>query len=248
MNKSLLFKIVLFTCVNLTFLSKVGAQSNLLPGLISAGPAYTFIDEDLFEEIPKAEKALEKNSSTSTDESYAANIFLVKASKVFVDFNSNAPVEFSAIAPWATDYIWKFGDGSVISGIQNASHLFKTPGVYKVSVTASNANQIQNETIEIKVIDNGNYLKLEEMGHFVVFPVDNKLVADIQLDLPTRERKLYIEIQDIEGNQVIERMVGKVKKKQKVKLDMNDLAEGKYYAILKGKRFSMISKITIIRG
>jgi hypothetical protein len=232
---------------NFLCLADAQAQSNLLPGMIYSGPAYSFIDEDIFDELPKAAAAAEKNSR-AIDESFAANTITVKASKIFVDFNQNPNVEFSAIAPWATDYLWKFGDGSVLSGVQNATHTFKQPGNYRVSVAASNDHQIQNEIIEIKVIDNQHGIKLEEMGHYVVFPTGNKLETEIQLNLPTRERKLYVELQDISGEHVTEQLVGKVRKKQRIKLDFGEIPEGKYYAVLKGKKFSMISKITVIRN
>jgi len=248
MTKNLHLSFALFTAMNLANLHQTMAQSNLLPGFISQSSSYTFLDDELFDELPKASKALSSNSFTHDELAINTNRLTVKASKHYIDFNSESPVEFSASADWATDYIWRFGDGSVASGIQNATHKFKEPGVYKVTVTASNENQIQNETIEIKVIDNQKGIKLEEMGHFVVFPTNNKLEANIQLDLPTREKKLYLELQDIAGNQVVEQLVGKVRRKQKIKVDMGEIPEGKYYTIIKGKKFSMISHITVIRN
>lgn len=246
MKQNLQFSLIISACICLAIHSGSYAQSNLLSGMITSGPAYTFNEEDLFDELPKASSLYASNTKV-VEESFEAKSITVKASKLVVDYNQGAKVEFSAIAPWATDYMWKFGDGTVLSGIQNASHTFKQPGVYRVSVSASNANEIKKEVIEIKVIDNQKGIKLEEMGHFVVFPTGNKLITDIQLDLPTREKKLFVELQDIAGERVIEQLVGKVRKRQKIRLDFGEIPEGKYYAILKGKRYSMVSHVTVIK-
>lgn len=247
MEQNLQIKFIISACMYFAVQAGMNAQSNMLSGMISSGPAYTFTDEVLFDDLPK-NKPVNTSNAKVIEEHFAENTITVKASKLVVDYNQGAKVEFSAVAPWATDYMWKFGDGTVLSGLQNTSHTFKQPGVYKVSVAASNDQEIKREVIEIKVIDNQKGIKLEEMGHFVVFPTGNNLIADIQLDLPTRERKLFVELQDIEGERVLEQLVGKVKKRQKIRLDFGEIPEGKYYAVLKGKRYSMVSRITVIKS
>jgi len=99
----------------------------------------------------------------------------------------------------------------------------------------------------VNVVDNTKPLELEEMEHYIIFPHDNKMEADIQLDLQRKEKHLNIEVQDWEGNKVLQREIGHVKKRSLIKVDLQDLPNGKYYAILKGKKYSLVSRITIVR-
>ena len=34
--------------------------------------------------------------------------------------------------------VWNFGDGSTVTGVENPGHIYKTPGIYKVTLTADN--------------------------------------------------------------------------------------------------------------
>jgi len=171
----------------------------------------------------------------------------IKASRIHVDLNSEQQVEFSAKTGWATDFVWKFGDGSTVSGFQNVSHQFKNPGSYKVTLFASNETETARKDIEIHVIDNASPLELKEMHHYIVFPHDNKLEADIQLNLPRKEKHLRMQIQDVEGNPVFEYEIGRVKKRSVIHVDLRNLENGKYYAVLKGRKYSLVSKLTVTR-
>jgi hypothetical protein len=171
----------------------------------------------------------------------------IKASRMHVDFNSEQEVEFSARTSWATDFVWKFGDGSTLSGFQNVKHQFSSPGKYKVTLLASNEVEVAKQEIEIEVIDNSAPLELEEMKHYIVFPHDNKLQADVQLNLPRKERNLVFQILDVEGNPINNYEIGRVKKRELIHVDLRNLENGKYYAVIKGKRYSLVSKLTVTR-
>jgi hypothetical protein len=41
--------------------------------------------------------------------------------------------------------------------------------------------------------------------------------------------------------------IGRVKKHSLIKINLQSLADGKYYAILKGKKYSLVSRITVVR-
>jgi hypothetical protein len=171
----------------------------------------------------------------------------IKASRIHVDLNSEQQVEFSARTSWATDFVWKFGDGSTLSGFQNVKHQFSHPGTYRVTLLASNEAEVAKKEIEIQVVDNAAPLELEEMQHYIVFPHDNKLEADIQLNLPRKEKKLVFQILDVEGNPVNNYEIGRVKKRELIHVDLKNLENGKYYAVIKGKRYSLVSKLTVTR-
>jgi hypothetical protein len=171
----------------------------------------------------------------------------IKSSAVYVDLGQEKEVEFSARTGWADQFVWKFGDGKVTSGVQHVKHQFTKPGKYKVTLIAANSQQSAKKQIEVTVVDSRKPLELEEMEHFIVFPRNNKLETDIKLNLPKRERKLRFQVQDVKGNQVFEHMVGRVGKKETIRVDLQNIPDGKYYAVLKGKKYSMVSRLSVVR-
>lgn len=171
----------------------------------------------------------------------------IKTSALFVDLGQEQEVEFSASSGWADQFVWKFGDGKVTSGLQHVKHQFTKPGKYKVTLIAANSSQSAKKQVEINVVDSRKPLELEEMEHFIVFPRNNKLETDIKLNLPKRERKLRFQVQDIKGNQVFEHMVGRVGKKETIRVDLQNIPDGKYYAVLKGKKYNMVSRLSVVR-
>lgn len=171
----------------------------------------------------------------------------IKASKRYVDLHGDRNVQFSVNSNYAKDFVWKFGDGSIVSGFQNTSHTYKDVGTYQVQVVASNEKDIWRENIEVVVVDSKAGLNLEEMGTYVVFPNDNLLELDIQLRMPKKEKNLLVDIADIEGSGIYKVDLGKVKRNQRVKVNFETLEPGKYYITLRGKRFSSISKLIVAK-
>jgi hypothetical protein len=239
MNKTLPLLILFAT--GATFLTEKGfAQTSPQPGdpivYGDLSPNYDILSE-LTAEF-EADKPIPKKEMLDLD---------IKASRLNIDLNSEKQVEFSAKSSWAKNFVWKFGDGTVISGFQHVKHKFTAPGTYNVILQVSDGEEIYSKSLEIKVVDNSKPLELEEMEHYVIFPHDNKMEAEIQLNLPRREKNLQLEIQDCEGNKLMQQSIGRVKKQSIIKVDMQDLADGKYYAILKGKKYSLVSRITLVR-
>ncbi len=171
----------------------------------------------------------------------------IKASRIHVDLNNEQEVEFSARTGWAKDFFWKFGDGKSLSGFQHVKHKFDKAGTYQVTLLASNDEETVKKTLEIVVVDSRKPLELEEMEHYIVFPHDNRLEADIQLRLPKREKKLVFQVQDVEGHQVFEYSLGRVRKNEQVRVDLKNLPDGKYYAVLKGRKYSLVSRLSVMR-
>jgi hypothetical protein len=171
----------------------------------------------------------------------------IKASVIHLDLAKEKKIEFSARSEWATSFVWKFGDGSTTSGFQHVQHEFKKPGTYEVTVLATNEKEVAKKSIQVVVVDRTADLELEEMKTYHVFPADNKLEANFQLNLPKREKNLMLEMKDIAGSRIYQFPLGKVRKKQKIRVDLQNLEPGKYYAVLKGKRYSLVSKIIVAR-
>lgn len=219
--------------------SELNAQTGATAGQIAFDHQSGEIDL-LAELTEEYSKPLSKTPAKSLD-------LEIKASRKNVDLKNEQQVEFSAKTGWATNFVWKFGDGSTVSGFQHVKHEFKKPGKYEVVLLASNKNQVAKQTLEINVVDNSIPLELEEMEHYIVFPSDNKLQATIQLNLPKKEKHLLFEVKNVEGERVFEYEVGKVRKKDIINVDLQNLEAGKYYAVLKGQKFSLVSKLTVAR-
>lgn len=171
----------------------------------------------------------------------------IKASRINVDLRSEKEVEFSVRSAWAKDFVWKFGDGSTMSGFRHVKHKFEKPGIYQVTLVASNENVTKKKSIEVRVTDTSEPMELEEMQQYIVFPSDNKLELDIRMNLPRKEKNLQMEVKDISGDVILLQSLGKVKKREVVKIDLQDLEGGKYYAVLKGKKFNLVSKLVVAR-
>lgn len=202
---------------------------------------HTQAGDDLLAELSENEREL--NSSNA-----AKSIDLkINASKIYIDLKNEREVDFTALTGWATNFVWKFGDGSSISGFRHVKHDFKKAGKYEITLLASDNEHLAREVIEVEVVDNSSPLELQEMEHYIVFPSDNKLQADIQLRLPQREKNLLLEVKNIEGERVFEYKIGRVKKSQKIHVDLKNLDAGKYYTVLKGKKYSLVSRLTVAR-
>lgn len=171
----------------------------------------------------------------------------IKVSRLRIDLARESEIELSARTGWAKDFVWKFGDGKVTSGFQHVKHKYERPGKYQIILLASNGDKIERQQLEVEVTDSRAPLELQEMEHYIVFPHDNKLEARVQLNLPKKERKLRFQIQDIEGHEVFEYSLGRVRKREIVNVDLKNLPDGKYYAVLKGKKYSLVSRLTVMR-
>lgn len=224
----------------LSFTNNAEAQTEALPGdPIAYGqtaPGYDLLSE--LSEDYKTSGAVKTKKSIDLE---------IKASRIHVDLNNEQEVEFSVRTGWATDFVWKFGDGKSLSGFQHVKHKFDRAGTYEVTLFASNEEETVKKSVEIVVVDSRQPLELEEMEHYIVFPHDNKLEADLKLNLPRREKKLLFQVQDVEGQQVFEYSLGRVRKNAKVKVDLKNLPDGKYYAVLKGRKYSLVSRLTVMR-
>jgi hypothetical protein len=231
---------LVFSCLLATGASTAVAQSELIAGdpvaFGNMGQTYNLLAE--LTEAAEQPKILRNEKLLDLE---------IKTSKMHIDLSKDKQVEFSARSEWATNFVWKFGDGSILSGFQHVKHEFKHPGTYLVTLIASNNEEVAKKTLEVTVVNPNAALELEEMAHFVVFPADNKLEVDFQLNMPRREKHLILEMQDISGSSVYQFEIGKVRKKELIHVDLRNLDAGKYYAVLKGKRYSMVSKITVAR-
>ncbi|MCB0819534.1 MAG: PKD domain-containing protein [Bacteroidetes bacterium] len=222
------------------FTGNASAQSGIIAGdPIAYGETMPGID--LLAELTEAHANPKKYRS---EENLDLDII---ASARQIDISKGNEVEFSARSQWAENFVWKFGDGSTTSGFQHVKHRFPGPGHYEVTLLATNDKEVARQIISIEVIDSKATLELEEMKQYYVFPTNNKLEAEVTMNLPRKEKHMMLEMKDIAGTRIYQFEIGKVRRNQKIKVDLRDLEAGKYYAIFKGKRYSLVSKIIVAR-
>ena len=77
--------------------------------------------------------------STIVPVSVSGHQILVNATASKYYANVNEFIHFSAFTSHVNDYVWDFGDGTIITGVANTDNYYPTAGEYLVSVTCSNS-------------------------------------------------------------------------------------------------------------
>jgi len=96
------------------------------------------------------------NGCSNTDNLTVTSLTLPVANGSADDLYGNIPltVVFSNLSEGAVTYTWDFGDGNVIStnSLSDVTNTFTTPGIYTVTLTASNGICYDTWTIVIEVL------------------------------------------------------------------------------------------------
>lgn len=172
----------------------------------------------------------------------------ITASSTTVEANNNY-VTFEAQVNGATDFTWNFGDGTIVSGATNPSHVYTQPGTYEVTFIASNAYCIDSKSITI-VVKSANPLsvnQVESKASFALYPNPVLDIANVQLNMPQNEDKLVVYILDGAGKLVKTENFNRIDKKSTIQLNVSELANGIYQIMIQGKHFSANAKLDIIR-
>jgi PKD repeat protein len=172
----------------------------------------------------------------------------ITASATSVEANNNY-VTFSAQVNGATDFTWNFGDGTIVSGTTNPSHVFTQPGTYEVTFIASNAYCIDSKSVTI-VVKNSSTLgvsQIESKASFGLYPNPVIDLANIQLNMPQNEEKIVVYVLDGSGKLVKTENFSRVDKKSSIQINVSELANGVYQLMIQGKHFSANTKLNIVR-
>ena len=157
---------------------------------------------------------------------------------------SQSAIAFTAIANGATDYTWNFGDGSSVSGITNPLHLYTQPGVYTVTLIASNSICMAIQTIEIRVSASTTSIANQQAEVFSIFPNPAEDFAMVQLNLPEAEKSLRMDVLDMSGRLVMSRSFTQVAKETQLEIDLSGINAGVYQLLVRGEKFSTASRFT----
>jgi hypothetical protein len=157
---------------------------------------------------------------------------------------SSTPIHFHANVSGAVDYTWDFGDGTIVTGTTDPSHVYTEPGVYTVTFIASNSNCMEVKTLQINVKANTTGIVDVNKQTFNIYPNPAKSIAMIQLNMPERELSMSLNILDAAGKVIMSRTYEGVDKKTTIEVDIADLPAGVYQMLLNGNKFSTAARLT----
>ncbi|MFN5317977.1 MAG: PKD domain-containing protein, partial [Bacteroidia bacterium] len=151
---------------------------------------------------------------------------------------------FTATANGATDYTWNFGDGSSVSGLTNPVHVYTQPGVYTVTLIASNSTGMDVQTTEIRVSAATTGISQLKEEVFSIFPNPAEDFTLVQLNLPEAENNLRLDVLDMSGRVVMSRSFDQVAQQTQLEIDLSGIKAGVYQLIVRGEKFSTASRFT----
>ena len=157
---------------------------------------------------------------------------------------SSAPLNFHANVNGAIDFTWNFGDGTIVTGTTDPTHVYTEPGVYTVTFIASNANCMEVKSLQINVKANTTGIANVDKQTFNIYPNPAKSIAMIQLNMPERELSMSLNVLDAAGKVIMSRTYEGVDKKATIEVDIADLPAGVYQLLINGNKFSTAARLT----
>lgn len=170
----------------------------------------------------------------------------IEASETNIDLNEGF-IQFTSQVQGASDITWDFGDGSIVAGVANPTHIYTQPGTYTVTFIASNVTCMDVKTIEITVRDLSTGISSVGTQVFSMYPNPASDVASIKLNLPEREKEISLFLVDGSGKLVKSVTFNQVDAMGTLNLDVSDVATGVYQILLNGEKISSSARLTISR-
>jgi flagellar hook assembly protein FlgD len=126
--------------------------------------------------------------------------FVVSENEVSI---ANAIVEFNANIEGATEFHWDFGDGNMISDINNPVHAYMMAGEYTVTLTAKNETCTSISTSSIKVSEvTTNISNFDNQNEVLLYPNPAIDHSNVLLNVDKAETQVKISIYDVSGRLV----------------------------------------------
>lgn len=157
----------------------------------------------------------------------------------------NVPIQFKDNTANATYWLWDFGDGTLLPGVQNATHTYTAAGTYAVTLSISNTNVAANCLVQYSaniVISNAapdecTYVGIDDpvpaIGDLNVYPNPTKNHLFVQWNNGA-DKNCTIAIYDMLGKSVLQQSVentGAITEQ----LDISHLAAGSYVLIVRNE-------------
>jgi hypothetical protein len=138
-------------------------------------------------------------------------------------------IQFTASAQNADTYNWNFGDGNTSTDM-NPVHLYNAPGIYAVTLTASNADCAETDGLNIQV--NGSSADLDDafaQNGVSLWNDGNTIFIRFE---QAWEGKTVFTLYDVKGKRILNRQFNEAQ--GTITVDCGILAAGTYTAELRG--------------
>lgn len=144
-------------------------------------------------------------------------------------------INFSVTATNTTQYVWNFGDGTVITGVMNADYAFPAPGTYLVTSSCSNSfGCAATDSFTVYVGISSGIASLSK--DVVYISAENKHLNIINR---STEKESALELYSIEGQLLLNRLLNA----SSSTLDLSDLSGGIYFVKVKTAEGDFSQKI-----
>ena len=143
---------------------------------------------------------------------------------------TNETVDFTNSSENATDYFWKFGDGTT-STEANPTHVFQEEGTYLVTLSAVNGDGCSvtsSQEIVVSLLTNTQDELLSENLKLYPNPTTGEL--NIELDRSNQNGLTEIVMVDLLGR-TVRQLTGAQIQGNNLQIDMTDLNNGVYHLI-----------------
>lgn len=213
--------------------------SNATGQLISNG---TTEDIMLFENLDGGDYLLKLNRN---DYNVFMNVTILSAQTVDAIIMSSEqafvfdPKSFSAVVSNATEVVWNFGDGSEVQLGENVQHTYEQPGIYTLSLTASN-DECSYGIFQNIVVINPTVTAMEDLAmnsfRMLPNPAQNSLTL-----VKTGLTAASIEIVDLSGKVVLRETLGATAQT----IDISTLSAGIYSVVYKQDKVYAVQKLVV---
>ncbi len=155
-------------------------------------------------------------------------------------------VVFINTTPNAQSLFWDFGDGMMLSGEEEVSHIFNEPGEYPVVLTATRDECADTAQINIRVITiTGIEENSAKAQNFSLFPNPATTVAYLKLSNEELIFNLEYALVDASGRIVLTQKLSAVSPGQMIELPVSGLSKGAYEVVLSAEKFRAVSRLMV---
>jgi PKD repeat protein len=213
--------------------------SNAAGQMISNG---TSEDIMLFEDLDGGDYLFQL---TSNDYNVSMNVTVPSAQTVNAVIMSNEqaivfdPKSFSAVVSNATEVVWDFGDGSEVQLGENVQHTYEQPGIYTLSLTASN-NECSYGIFQNIVVVTPSVTAMEDLAKNSFRMLPNPAQNSLTL-VKTGLSAASIEIVDLSGKVVLSETLGATAQT----IDISTLSAGIYSVVYKQDKVYAVQKLVV---
>ncbi len=176
-------------------------------------------------------------------------------SGIMASFNASATevkmeeeeVVFTSTTNGAQTFFWDFGDGLIVSGEQEVTHVFNSAGTFPVILTTGKDECSDTAVMNIYVINVTGIEEAQEtdVSTFTVFPNPATTSAWLKPDLKENLKDIALAIIDISGRVVFQKSYSNLSPGQLIELPVSNLSKGNYQVVLNANGFRAVNRLVV---